>query len=155
MLYVKSFFENYLLISAIISWFIAQLIKIVIELFDGTGRNIIQVLFSTGGMPSSHTSTVVALSVSSGIQYGLGSAPFAISAILATIVMVDASGVRYETGKHAQILNKITKELFSGKPDEVNVALKELVGHTYFQVSMGALLGVAVSVIMAFLMGIL
>lgn len=149
MYYVKDFIDNYLLISAIVGWFSAQVIKIIIECFDKTERTLLEVLFSTGGMPSSHSSTVVALCVASGIQHGLGSGMFAVTAILAMIVMVDASGVRYEAGKHAKLLNKITKELFSGKPDEVDGALKELVGHTSFQVIMGALLGAVVAVLLA------
>jgi acid phosphatase family membrane protein YuiD len=66
--------------------------------------------------------------------------------------MIDASGVRYETGKQAKILNRITKELFSGKAEEINTGLKELVGHTPFQVFMGFILGIAVAAAMFFIM---
>ena len=66
--------------------------------------------------------------------------------------MIDASGVRYETGKQATILNRITKELFSGKAEDINTGLKELVGHTTFQVFMGFLLGVVVAAAMFFIM---
>ena len=65
---------------------------------------------------------------------------------------MDASGVRYETGEQAKILNKITKELFSGKGSEINTGLKELVGHTPFQVLIGAILGIAVAIGLSFLM---
>ena len=75
--------------------------------------------------------------------------------MLAVIVMNDAFGVRYETGKQATILNRITKELFAGNTDGVNTQLKELVGHTPFQVLMGALLGIVVAVVYAFILGIL
>lgn len=153
--YIKDLISNYLLISAFIGWLTAQLIKVIIEIIQRSDRGVVEVLFSTGGMPSSHSSTVVALCTASGIRYGLDSSAFAITFILAMVVMIDASGVRYETGKHAQILNKITTELFSGKPDDVNVALKELVGHTAFQVIMGALLGIVVGVVMAFAMRVI
>ena len=73
--------------------------------------------------------------------------------MLAIIVMIDARGVRYETGKQATILNKICRELFSGDHELVNTGLKELVGHTPFQVKVGALLGVAIAVGLAFIMG--
>ena len=112
-------------------------------------------LFSTGGMPSSHSATVVGLCVGSGIMYGLGSTAFAITAVLSMIVMIDASGVRYETGEQSKILNKITKELFSGDPEMVNSGLKELVGHTPFQVLMGAGLGAVTAIVTAFVMGVL
>ena len=69
------------------------------------------------------------------------------------VVMIDASGVRYETGKQAVLLNKITKEIFSGKPELMNSGLKELVGHTPFQVVMGALLGIGVGVALFFIIG--
>jgi acid phosphatase family membrane protein YuiD len=69
--------------------------------------------------------------------------------------MIDASGVRYETGKQAQLLNKITRELFQGNAEEFNLGLKELVGHTPFQVMMGAMLGIVVAIAMGFAMGVI
>ena len=141
--------------SAIVGWFCAQLIKVIIELFQKDRKNLLQIFFSTGGMPSSHSSSVVSLCIACAIGAGLASPYFAITLVLAGVVMIDASGVRYETGKQAQLLNKITKELFKGNAEEFNSGLKELVGHTPFQVLMGALLGVAVAVGMAFAMGVL
>ncbi len=103
-------------------------------------------------MPSSHAAAVVALATAVGLSQGFDSAVFACCGVLAVIVMIDASGVRYETGKQAKILNRITKELFSGKAEEINTGLKELVGHTPFQVLMGFLLGIVVAAIMFFVM---
>ena len=154
--YIKDFFSNYVLMSAIVGWFIAQLIKVIIGFFDKDTRSSFKVLFSTGGMPSSHSSAVVALCFASGIYEGLASPVFAVTLVLAGVVMIDASGVRYETGKQAKILNKIMKELFkSTKPEDVNTKLKELVGHTPLQVFMGAILGAVVAFGMAFAMGVL
>lgn len=141
---IKALFANYMLVSGMIAWFAAQLIKIIINLVQTKKLSIRKMLFSTGGMPSSHSSTVVALTVSAALKYGFDSAPFAICAILAMVVMIDASGVRYETGKQAILLNKITAKLFSGDTEQVNTGLKELVGHTPLQVFMGALLGFVV-----------
>lgn len=152
--YIRDLVTNYVMASAFMSWLIAQLIKVIVALCEKDDRSLFKVLFSTGGMPSSHSSCVVALCIACGIKEGLGSAIFALSFILAGVVMIDASGVRYETGKQAKIINKITKKLFSENSEEVNAGLKELVGHTPFQVLMGALLGIAVAVGMAFLMGI-
>ena len=64
------------------------------------------------------------------------------------VVMRDASGVRWETGEQAKLINKMMNEIFSGKPEEINTGLKELVGHTPFQVAMGGLLGIALSLIL-------
>ncbi len=150
---LMDFLHNYVFWSAVLGWFSAQIIKTVIDLIYKKKMSFKTILFSSGGMPSSHSSTVVGLCVACAIQEGMGSAAFAITAVLAIVVMIDASGVRYETGEQAKILNKITKELFSGNPELMNTGLKELVGHTPFQVAMGAILGVAVAVVMAFVMG--
>lgn len=147
---------NYVMASSFVAWFIAQVIKIIIAIFDKSEeRSLHKILFATGGMPSSHSSAVTALCIACAIKEGLGSPLFAISFVFAGVVMIDASGVRYETGKQAQIINKITKKLFSENSEEVNAGLKELVGHTPFQVFMGFLLGFAVAIAMGFFMGYL
>ena len=151
----KEFFGNYVMMCALCGWFVAQILKFIVNIFRRDEIHYLTLLFSSGGMPSSHSSTVVGLCVGSGIMYGVGSPIFAVSAVLAMIVMIDASGVRYETGEQAKILNRITKELFSGDPDMVNTGLKELVGHTPFQVIMGAITGVMVAVVLAFIMHVL
>ncbi len=148
----KSLFSNYMLVSAMLSWLAAQIIKIFTGLYQSKQMSITNILFGTGGMPSSHSASVLGLTTAAAIKYGLGSPYFAICAILSVVVMIDASGVRYETGKQAVLLNKITKEIFSGKPELMNSGLKELVGHTPFQVIMGALLGLAVGISLSFVM---
>ncbi len=133
---IKIFFTNYLLMSALVSWFGAQIVKVFTGMFKERKFDIVTLLFSTGGMPSSHSAVVCGLATGSIILHGWGSSLTAVTIVLAIIVMIDASGVRYETGKQAQILNKIVKELFSHEntPEEFNMKLKELVGHTPFQV---------------------
>ena len=152
---VKDFFGNYILMCAVCGWFTAQVLKFIVSLFRREKLNYLTLLFSSGGMPSSHSATVVGLCVGSGIMYGLGSAIFAVTAVVSMVVMIDASGVRYETGEQAKILNKITKELFSGDPEMVNSGLKELVGHTPFQVIMGAFTGAGVAVVLGLLMHVI
>jgi acid phosphatase family membrane protein YuiD len=149
---VKDFFGNYMLISAMSAWLCAQIIKIFTGVFQNRKMSLTVILFSTGGMPSSHAAAVVALATAAGLSQGFGSPMFAVCGVLSVIVMIDASGVRYETGKQATIINKITKELFSGKVNEINTGLKELVGHTPVQVFAGFLLGVAVATAMFFIM---
>ena len=149
---VKDFFTNYLLISAIVAWLLAQIIKVFTGMYKNRKFTLAAFLFANGGMPSSHTAAVCSLATASVIKFGLSSFECAISCVFAIVVMIDASGVRYETGEQAKILNKITKELFSGRPDEVNTALKEFVGHTPFQVLMGAILGILVGVAFSFIM---
>ena len=151
---VKAFFGNYLLMSAAIGWFGAQICKVFTGMFKQRKFNIVTLLFSTGGMPSSHAAAVCGLATASVISFGWGSAVTAVTLVLALIVMIDASGVRYETGKQAEIINRLIKELFSHetKPKEFNTKLKVLVGHTPFQVAVGAVFGVVCSIILAIFM---
>ena len=149
---VKSLFGNYFIIAPAVAWITAQLCKVFTGMFKERKFNLLTLLFSNGGMPSSHSSAVCALATASVIRFGVASFECALCGMLAIIVMMDASGVRYETGEQAKIINRITKELFSGKTEEINTGLKELVGHTHFQVFMGALLGVAVAILLSFVM---
>lgn len=110
-------------------------------------------IFANGGMPSSHSSTTMALTTACGIQEGLGSPLFAVCVVLTIIVINDAFGVRYETGEQSKIINRIVREIFTGNPDEMNTGLKELVGHTPLQVFMGALLGIGVAVLYGLILG--
>ena len=143
---LKDLIQNYLLISAAVAWFAAQICKVFTGIFRERHFSIVSLLTGTGGMPSSHAACVTALAVSAGISYGLGSAPFAISAILAMVVMRDASGVRREAGKQAKVLNQIIQELFTTNDEKrFQADLKELLGHTPLQVFVGAILGVAVA----------
>ena len=97
-------------------------------------------------MPSSHSSTVCALVVSSGIRCGVSSSEFAVSFVLAAVVMYDAIGVRRETGKQAKLLNMILEQdFFKLNNREFQNKLKEFVGHTPLQVFAGAVLGIAIA----------
>ena len=151
---IEEFFGNYLLMSASLGWFGAQIIKVFTGMFKERKFNIVTLLFSTGGMPSSHSAVVCALATASIILLGWGSPVTAVTIALAIIVMIDASGVRYETGKQAQVINTLIKELFStgNTPEVFNMKLKELVGHTPFQVVMGALFGVVSAILLAVFM---
>jgi len=98
-------------------------------------------------MPSSHSATVCALFMSTSYRFGVGSFEFAISFVLAAIVMYDAMGVRRETGKQAKLLNMIMEQdfwKFDGS-EAFQDKLKEFVGHTPLQVFMGALLGIFIA----------
>lgn len=146
---VKAFFGNYMLMSAIVAWLIAQIFKIFTGVYRDRHVNLSLLLFSTGGMPSSHSATVVALTTAAALGEGVGTPVFAICAILSIIVIIDATGVRYETGKQAKMLNKIVKEMFTDT-EHAEVHFKEFIGHTPLQVFVGAILGVVVGVVMYF-----
>lgn len=104
------------------------------------------ILLSTGGMPSSHSAMVTSLATAVAYRNGVGSSIFAVSVVLAAIIMYDAQGIRQQSGKQARILNQILRELFSGQSISEE-ELKELLGHTSIEVLVGGLLGIAYTVL--------
>ena len=137
--------ENQVLVSSVIGWTVAQVLKTIIDCVLNKNFNA-ERLFGSGGMPSSHSSTVSSLTAASWICYGVGSFEFAISFVLAMIVMYDAMGVRRETGKQAKLLNSILLENPLKLNGEVlQEKLKEYVGHTPLQVFAGAVLGIGLT----------
>lgn len=140
-------FHNQILVASVLGWLVAQLLKTGIHMYLNKSF-VPERLVGSGGMPSSHSATVCALSTAAGIQYGLDSFPFAVCMILAIIVMYDALGVRRETGIQAKVLNEMI-DLFEGMNKELSTdeKLKELVGHTPLQVLMGAILGIIIAFI--------
>ena len=142
--HISEFANNQIMLCALLSWFIAQVLKIPTCLITEKRLDWKRILGS-GGMPSSHTSFVVSLTIMVGAMEGFGSALFAVSFTLAAIVMYDATGVRRETGTQAQVINEILRKVFiDGKPiSEDN--LKELVGHKPIEVAAGFILGVVVA----------
>ena len=131
---------------AFVSWFIAQLLKVILTLF--TERKLILYrMVGSGGMPSSHSSTVMGLTTAIGLMNGFDSLIFGMSLIFSLVVMYDASGVRRSVGKQAIILNTILEDLYEHKPIG-NVRLKELVGHTPVEVLAGAALGILIANLM-------
>ena len=100
-------------------------------------------IFTTGGMPSSHSSSTVTLATSVALLKGIHSVEFAIAAIFAIVTMYDATGVRQEAGKHAKILNRLLEERRLYNADEIQ-ELKEFLGHTPLEVLMGAILGIVI-----------
>ena len=140
MTFLYELLSNHMLLCAVTAYFAAQILKIIVCLIRDR-RLDMTLLVSSGGMPSSHASTVTALSISSARVCGVDSPIFAVTAIFAAVVMYDAAGVRRAAGEQAKILNRIMEHLAAGDPALAGAGLKELIGHTPFQVIMGALLG--------------
>ena len=152
---MEQLLSNYPLMSAVLAWFVAQVIKTAIDAYFNKGINW-ERMTGSGGMPSSHSSTVVSLAIATGISYGVDSTLFAIALIFAIVVMYDATGVRRETGKQAVILKRLLLDNpFSWTGKEFEKKLKEYVGHSPFQVLMGAILGILIAVIMAYVYGLI
>lgn len=138
--------RNRVLMLAMIAWGAAQILKVIlIAIFSRKFEP--SRFFGAGGMPSSHSAVVVALALTIGFHAGFDSSLFALSAVLALVVMYDAAGVRRAAGVQARLLNRIALNLFAeGKMPEPE-ALRELLGHTPIEVLAGAALGVAVALI--------
>lgn len=140
--YLVQLGNNDILISSVLAWALAQVIKTMINFLTTKEFNP-ERLFGSGGMPSSHSATVCSLVTSVAIHFGVGGYEFAMAAVFAIIVMYDAMNVRREAGKHAKWINLITTTLQPDIPLEMK--FKEYLGHTPLQVLMGALLGIAVA----------
>ena len=112
-----------------------------------TGEWRWHLLFSAGGMPSSHASLVASLTWAIGLQNGFHSATFAIAAVVLLIVLYDAAGVRRAAGQHARVINRFILDLARGHPLKQE-ELREVLGHTPKQVATGTLLGIVVSSLM-------
>lgn len=147
MTFLQELIQNEILMSAGLSWGLAQIIKTIIHLIL-TKKFVAERLIGSGGMPSCHSATVCALTTSVIINEGISSPFFALAFIQAIIVMYDAMGVRREAGIQAKVLNEITEVIEKMGSDLSNdEKLKEFVGHTPLQVFVGAILGIIIALI--------
>ena len=142
---MKELLANEVLWAAVIANVVAQGLKLVVYyLLDR--RWSWERLLESGGMPSSHSAMVTALATGVGLTAGLDSVAFAMALVFAMIVMYDATGIRRAAGQQAELLNDLVEELRTVLHEGFKpTPLKELLGHTYLEVLMGALLGVAVA----------
>ena len=140
-----SIFFNHILIASLVSCLLAQVLKIPFHRLIHKEWDITRCIGS-GGMPSSHSSSVCTLATCIGMREGFASPMFAIVVVFALIVMYDASGVRKAAGEQAKILNRIIKK-FEKQEFQIDNELKELIGHTKPEVWAGALLGVVIGIV--------
>ena len=140
---MESFFNNRVLQAMLLPWITAQILKVIVESIWHRKLNL-RLLTSAGGMPSSHSALVCGLATAIAIKDGAGSSAFALSFVLAMVVMYDAAGIRRWASIQARILNQIIDELFQGHPIG-EVRLREILGHTPIQVAAGAALGIVMA----------
>jgi acid phosphatase family membrane protein YuiD len=144
--YILEFSKNNIFWTAAAAWLIAQTIKVALGVIREKRFNF-KWFVGTGGMPSSHTAAAAGLATSIGTTYGFDSGLFAIAITFTLIVMFDAQGVRFSSGRQAEILNKMLDDIYwKKKLDEDK--LKEFLGHTPVQVWAGAALGILVSLLL-------
>lgn len=151
-------FVGFPLIAALLSIVFAQVIKVPIRLI-ATREFIPALAFSTGGMPSSHSAAVAALTTAVGITDGITSNTFSIAFVFSIIIMFDATGVRRQAGEQAIVLNQLMKDFnhfigsakdWSNKKDsEKREELKELLGHKPIEVFFGGLTGLGIAFLLS------
>ena len=146
---MNEFMDNAVFWAAMLGWFSAQGIKVVMTLIKEKKFDAERIMGS-GGMPSSHSATVVAATFAVGETIGYDSPLFALGAVFSFIVMYDAANVRMESGKQAKVINRIIEEM-KGHTFHIHMdkELKELLGHTYLEVAVGAALGCFIGIWMA------
>ncbi len=139
------FFHNKYIYVPFFTWFGIQLFKVVYDLVVTKKFNFKRIM-GAGGMPSSHTGVVMALTTLVGKDEGFTSPIFAVCFIFSFIVMYDAAGVRRAAGKQAQLLNKLV-ETPGLTGIQVQEKLVEVLGHSPIQVFVGAIIGITVGAI--------
>lgn len=137
---------NAVIDCALLAWFLAQFIKVLLELvllrrFDA--RRFV----SSGGMPSSHSAMVVAATAAIGKLYGTGGAAFALAVVLSAVVMYDACNVRRSAGDTARLVNQLLEHVERLTAEDFADDLKIIMGHTPFQVAVGAVLGLGIGLL--------
>ncbi len=144
---------NHALIAAIWAMLLAQWLKAPIMYFK-SGKWNWPIIFSTGSMPSSHSSFVVALAMGVGLNEGFDTSVFAVACVFAMITVHDAIKVRGESGKQAKVINDLVSDLSTlyetlniKEQKERQKKLKELIGHTTTEVVGGVILGLFVATI--------
>lgn len=138
--YIIEFFKNEIIVACLISWLTAQILKVILVLITSKTIDLSR-LVGSGGMPSSHSSLVTTLVFMVGRTSGVNSSVFAVAFALAVIVMYDAANVRREAGEHAKIINIIIDQWVENDNLKIDKDLKELLGHTPFEIIIGAVLG--------------
>jgi acid phosphatase family membrane protein YuiD len=132
-------------IASLLSGVVAQLMKVLIA-FRRTKKLRLERFFDTGGMPSSHAALVTTLAIGVAVDSGISSPIFSVVLVFSLYVVFEAAGLRQEVGKQARVLNELVDEYHV--THHVNKSrLKELVGHTWWEVIVGFLLGLVVAVI--------
>lgn len=146
---ITELLQNRVLLAGLAAWAFAQLVKFILYAINEKEVDWARLFGGTGGMPSSHSASMSAVTISTGIRYGFDQPAFAICTIVTIIVMTDAAGVRQAAGRHAKLLNEIVKEMIEDGKGITNERMKELIGHTPLQVSVGCVIGILMALIIS------
>ena len=136
--------DNRVLIAALLAWALAQGLKMPIE-YVRTRRWNWVLLLRAGGTPSSHSSLVTAMAHGIGLSVGYDSVIFALAVVVAMVVIYDATGIRRQSGLHAEVINVLVRDLLEGHPMRHEKQLREVLGHSPLEAIVGLLLGLVVA----------
>ncbi len=138
--------QNHVLLTGLGGWFLAQVLKVPIDVLQSHQWNW-ALFFAAGGMPSSHSALVTSTAVAVGLHYGFDNPLFGVAVALAMVVVYDATGIRRQAGMQAQKINILVEELLQGHPISQE-HLREVLGHTPLEALGGVLLGMLVATIL-------
>jgi acid phosphatase family membrane protein YuiD len=147
----QALLNNQVLIGGLLSWALAQLLKLPLEYIRVRRWNW-SLLLRAGGMPSSHSALVAATTHGIGLVAGFDSPLFALSVAFAMIVIYDATGIRRQAGRHAERINALMRDLLEGQPLRSGGELREVLGHSPGEAVAGLLLGMGVAQLLDILM---
>lgn len=136
------------LVIPFLTLFVTQLLKFIIEGIKNKKFDITRFFNGNGGMPSTHSAVTTSLTLAIGLEIGFDSILFAIALVFTFIVFIDAMGVRLESEKQAEVINKISKEMKNDNPLFSFQTLKDQIGHEPFEVLVGILVGSLISVVL-------
>ena len=143
---IQELLNNKMLISALLAWSLGQAVKIPVHYLIHRKWDW-SLLFTTGGMPSTHSAMMSAVTLSIGLHAGFNTAAFAIAFTITMIVVYDAAGVRRQAGLHAEKINQLITEIFTSHPISEGT-LKEVIGHSPPQVIVGIIFGITISLLL-------
>jgi acid phosphatase family membrane protein YuiD len=130
------------LITILVAWVVAHIVKFIISSINKERRTLRAYLFVSGGMPSAHSATTVAMVTIIGLKNGINSGLFGLALLFAIIVMYDAVKVRRSSGEQGIAIHKLAKEMHS------KIKLPRIAkGHTPAEVVLGAILGIIIGIV--------
>lgn len=138
----------YVFLAFVLGWFVAQVLKLIFFVFGKRGKttlqDVIYYMVKSGGMPSGHTASFTAATLTIGYVSGLDSTIFALAVCTTLIIIYDATNVRYSVGEHGEILNKIIEERNKDSASKMK-KLRVVEGHTIYETIAGFLIGVFIA----------
>lgn len=138
----------YVFLAFVLGWFVAQVLKLIFFIIKKRGKttfhDVMYYMVKSGGMPSGHTASFTAVTVTIGYVSGFTSTIFALAVCNTLIIVYDAINVRYSVGEHGKVLNKLIDEKNKGEGSKIK-RLRVVEGHTVAEAAMGFLLGISIA----------